>query len=155
GSPANAAPLRTPGPVQATGTVTSTANCSDWVESGFHWKQDSCLWYADDVGFYGDSFVSFETGFNRDHVQECTVEVILTSSYCTNHYQTTNCFLQAKQGGTWQFPKVGQLYYWGFGRLKGDWYVQSACMTVWTGVEYNSCPDSQGVHPVSPRVYKP
>ncbi len=168
GSPGAAAPLRTPGAVQATGkdatapiiTTERTGaggGCSAYVESGFHWSQAACLWW-DARGIVGSTWVSFETGFNRDHVRNCYVEATLVSSYGTTHTVYDSCLVQAHLGGTWAFPRdysngetVGSATQWkfGFGRNSGDTYSLHACMHVYTGNTYNSC---DGPHPSSPNL---
>jgi hypothetical protein len=160
GSPAAAAPLRTPGAAQTTGkgamapASNATAldeGCSGWVDSGFHWSQNACIWWDSSVGIQGNTIVYFQTGFNRDHVTKCTVYATLVSSYRTTKTVSADCYNAAHQGGSWVFPGSDP-WKFGFGRNSGDWYRLHACMIVWTGVEYNSC---NGPHPISPRMYKP
>jgi hypothetical protein len=115
--------------------------CSDRVDSGFRWTQDACITWSNDQ-MVGQSHIIFLTGFNRDHVQSCTLKGTIVSSYGTHTTHTADCTSAAHQGMTLTWTRS-----LGPGRQAGDRYSWHSCMIVKTGITYDSC---AGPHPASP-----
>jgi len=113
------------------------ANCTQLINSGYHWGQSSCVWMEGST-LYGNTGYAYHTGFNRYHVFYCKARLELWDT-TTNSYVATkeyDCLGNAHVGG----QHVAGRHSWNSQTAinPSHHYKQYAYMWVNTGTFYDS-----------------